>query len=124
MTVVVARRVLFFFLFLLLPLPLLSGPLAVLPAARQFYLFFAGAGSWLLLLQATACLGVCVLLAYAYGRVAGSWPARLRGSAVGLLALAMLIVFSTVPVYRPLYPAGQGWVEFRDVYKRNLDFGE
>ena len=118
MSVVLARRVLWCFLALLLPLPVFYQGEALIPLARQLYLLAAGVGDQVFAGQVLVWCLVCVGLSWLYGRIAAAWPARLRGSAIGLLALAMLIVFSSFPVYRPVVPQQEEWVEFRQLYVR------
>lgn len=53
-----------------------------------------------LVVQLVVGVGLTGLLARVYGHSCAGWPARIRGSIVGIVILSLLLLFSTFPVYR------------------------
>lgn len=129
MTTKTTRWVFFIALLLLLPLPFVQPELCWLPVARV--LFVASAEAYLYVLgsglastdmgigglAATAAVWAVLLwlVASAYVRWSAHWPSKVRGAVMSLFIFSLLIIFSSIPVYRSLAPA-EGRISFLQVY--------
>ena len=116
MPVNLARWVLWGFLVVLLPLPVWFGGWAVVPAGRMLQLWAQSTELWLGV-QVLGWPAVLGILAWTSGWASRAWLPRIRGSAVGLCGLLMLVLFSTFPVYKPTAGVDEQWIAFRDVYR-------
>jgi hypothetical protein len=107
------------FLILLLPLPVYLAGSGLLPAARIIMLVFSQSTVIyivILLTQGlTACL-VCIVISRLYVGVSKSWPLKIRGSGVGIISLLLILIFSSISVYKPFGDSSQDRLEFRQLY--------
>ena len=123
------RWVFFIALMLVLPLPFYNGGPGWLPAARVFFIVTAEGylmlseqspaspvgGILLLGLEVVGWVVLLWLAASAYISSTKTWPSTVRGSVMGLLVFTLLILLSSIPVYRPLGLA-LGPITFLQVY--------
>lgn len=107
MPVAVAFRVLFLFLVALLPMPCFWQDWGVLPPLRFLYLVYTelvSSGLTEVSLLALVLMLIHVLaaglIAHAYSTFSRQWPSRIRGSVLGISVLSLLIVFSSMAIYR------------------------
>ncbi|ARN75817.1 hypothetical protein [Oceanicoccus sagamiensis] len=119
MPVTTARWVLWIGLLVILPFPFFADNWVLLPIInllKALLVFDIPLSSAAVLLM-QSCLGswLCWLLALAYGHWSGSWPAKIRGSIVGLLLLSAIIILSSVDVYIPL-TSGSERLTFLELY--------
>ncbi|MFA7554786.1 MAG: hypothetical protein WCY88_11090 [Spongiibacteraceae bacterium] len=125
MTATGARWVLFLALLIVLPWPFfVQQQWSWLPVAyllpRVGSAIFNGSApvvAMLGLIQLAVALVVFWGVARLYVRCSATWPVKFRGSIVGLLALTLLMIFSSVAVYGPLELNGIVRVTFLDVYQ-------
>lgn len=109
--------VLWISLLLLLPLPILSeGGMATLPVA---YLFQVSIKDWVLLelLQGALWALVLWLLAQGYIQLAGAWESKIRGSVMAIVVLSLLILFSSIPIYKNVPRHGGQLLTFQWLYE-------
>ena len=122
MPIKTAQRVLWVSLLIILPLPFYSQNLAWVPIGRIVQLLIrgvlpeAGLAAALLCAQAIIWSIVLWLMALLYGATTKAWPAKIRGSIMGLMVLTLLMLFSSMPIYYALAPPGQTALTFLQVY--------
>lgn len=107
------------FLMLLLPLPVYLSGGGLLPAARIIMLAFTQATAVdfsMLLAQGSISSIVCVVVARLYIALSKSWPLKIRGSVVGIISLLLILIFSSISVYKPFGSHSQDRLEFRQLY--------
>jgi hypothetical protein len=107
------------FLILLLPLPVYLAGSGLLPAARIMMLAFNQVTAFdfsMLIAQGSIGSIVCVVVARQYIALSKSWPLKIRGSVVGIISLLMLLIFSSISVYKPFGSHSQDRLEFRQLY--------
>ncbi|WP_101759405.1 hypothetical protein [Oceanicoccus sp. KOV_DT_Chl] len=73
--------------------------------------------SWLLVAQGIIAVLVIAGIAYAYGLLSAMWPAKIRGSIMGLAVLTALIVFSSLPIYHDLASRDGTTISFLELYQ-------
>ena len=115
MDIATTRWVFWISLLILLPLPVFSTPWGWLPVAYLLLAFFRDGGALLLLYALVWGAGLW-LLALGYCRWTRRWESRVRGSLMAISVLTMLVVFSSVPVYRPVAVLGDKPVTFQWLY--------
>jgi hypothetical protein len=111
--------VLSIFLMLLLPLPVYLSGGGLLPAARIIMLAFTQATAVdfsMLLAQGSIGIIICVVVARLYIALSKSWPLKIRGSVVGIISLLLILIFSSISVYKPFGSHSQDRLEFRQLY--------
>lgn len=105
MSVNMTRWVLWISLLVLLPLPVYNGlQWGFLPPAYIIYVIVIE-GRWELAnVGGHALIWALILaaLAHIYAHSAARWEAKIRGSVMAVTVFSLLIIFSSVPVYRPL----------------------
>ena len=129
MSLVMARWVLFISLLFILPLPFYAQQLAWLPVVYLLKLWLVNlhlnsadiisSFVMLVMLELTLAVFACWWLAKCYEFVSVNWPIKIRGSIVGLTVFSLLLVCSSVPVYR-IFAAAEVKVEpvaFRELYQ-------
>lgn len=123
MTVTMSRWVLWIALLFFMPIPLFSNTLSWVPIARIAHLLVTGFGEAFFLLglpivlQALVWALVLGVIAFAYGYWSRRWPAKVRGSVMSLSMFSLLIIFASLPVYRPVLSPGLGDVTFMSLYE-------
>ena len=70
----------------------------------------------MLLAQASIGSIVCVVVARLYIALSKSWPLKIRGSGVGIISLLLILIFSSISVYKPFGVSSQDRLEFRQLY--------
>jgi hypothetical protein len=111
--------VLSIFLILLLPLPVYLNGSGLLPAARIMMLVFSQAtalDSTLLFAQGLTGSIICIFIARLYINLSEAWPLKIRGSVVGIISLLMVVVFSSISIYKPFGNDSQQSLELRYLY--------
>ena len=107
------------FLILLLPLPVYLAGSGLLPAARIIMLVFSQStivDIIILLTQGLTACAVCIVISRLYVGVSKSWPLKIRGSGVGIISLLLILIFSSISVYKPFGDSSQDRLEFRQLY--------
>ena len=103
-------------LLLLIPLPVYGQSWGWLPVAylilTAFYHFDV-----LYLLQALFWGALLWWLSRSYCRWTAHWEAKLRGSVMAIAVLSLLILFASIPVYRPVDRAGDSRLTFQWLYE-------
>ena len=136
MSVAMARGCLFLALLVMLPLPFYFSAWLMLTPAYVFLLVVErlSAGSitlfntpiqaetllhnvtsWALLLQLLLAWLFSAGLAYLYGLCSSHWPSKIRGSIMGIVVMAGLILLSTWPVYDG-FPVVKKGLSFLELY--------
>jgi hypothetical protein len=107
------------FLILLLPLPVYLTGGGLLPAARIIMLAFSQAtvlDFTLLFVQGLTGSIICIFIARLYIHLSETWPLKIRGSVVGIISLLMVVVFSSISIYKPFGNDSQESLELRSLY--------
>lgn len=113
-----SKLVLFSFLALALPWPCYEQIWGFLPAGRVLMLAaqLSNVAALSLLAQGLIMLGLNYLLCGIYIRISAQWPLKIRGAVVGIIALSLIVSFSSFPVYKSVSTHTQSSVEFRELY--------
>lgn len=116
MDIVTTRWVFWISLCFLMPMPVFGTPWSWLPVAYLLLAFFRDGGA-LLLLYAAIWGAVLWLPVLGYCHWTRHWEPRVRGSVMAISVLTMLVMFSSIPVYRPLALLGDKPVAFQWLYQ-------
>jgi hypothetical protein len=126
MSVTAIRWVLWVSLVLLLPLPLQLLELGWVPAFFGLNVLFstlllpaASPEGAMLMLAPQVAVAVLLnwLLADCYLRISAPWPAKLRGSIMGIAVLTGLVLAATFRVYQLPFPTEAAAVTFFQLYQ-------
>lgn len=104
MTISLTRWVLWISLLVIVPLPVYGHQWGVLPVAYILYIVIIK-GQWELAnVAGQALIWALILLAitYMYGYWSARWEPRVRGSVMAITVFSLLIIVSSVEVFRPL----------------------
>lgn len=126
MTPRMARWVLWISLIVILPLPIMSDTVVLLPLGYFIQHFFHSVifsealfeYDFLIIMQCLLWLGLLYTLAFLYGKISMNWPIKLRGSIMSLVIFIGLILCASIPVYKSIeHPQ---WVTFMTIYEPYL----